>query len=111
MQKRHLDRYQYFKEQAYTTEKYVIPYLSDFGEIDSESRILEIGCGEGGNLKPFVEMGCEVVGVDISERKIDLAESYLGEDGNYTLFRRYLSDNIIRVRSFLCYYVTRYDIL
>src|SRR5690625_4902909 len=86
MQERHLDQYQYFKEQAYTTEKYVIPYLSDFGEIDSESRILEIGCGVGRNLKPFVEMGCEVVSVDISERKIDLAESYLGEDGNYRLF-------------------------
>lgn len=85
MQERHTNRQQYFNEQAYTTEKYVIPYLSSFGRIDQQARILEIGCGEGGNLKPFVEMGCDVTGVDISSGKIDLANSFLEGSGEYTL--------------------------
>jgi SAM-dependent methyltransferase len=42
-----------------------------------QTSILEIGCGEGGNLVPFLELGCKVTGVDISSGRIDKAEEYL----------------------------------
>ena len=32
--------------------------------------ILEIGCGDGGNLLPFAELGCNTTGVDISAGRI-----------------------------------------
>jgi 2-polyprenyl-3-methyl-5-hydroxy-6-metoxy-1,4-benzoquinol methylase len=70
MQERHINRERYFKEQSYTTKKYVIPYISEVKTVTSETSVLEIGCGEGGNLLPFIEMGCNVVGVDILENKI-----------------------------------------
>ena len=38
--------------------------------------ILEIGCGEGGNLLPFAEMGCHVTGVDIAACRIEEAKYY-----------------------------------
>lgn len=71
MQERHTNREQNFKEQAYTTSKYVIPFIEQNKIIKEGLRILEIGCGEGGNLKPFLDKGCVCVGVDLSESKIE----------------------------------------
>ncbi|GAP69663.1 protein containing methyltransferase domain [Bacteroidales bacterium 6E] len=71
MQDRHLDKEKYFREQATTSRKYVIPYVSSHISFGPGIRVLEIGCGEGGNLKPFLEMGCHVTGVDLSEGKIE----------------------------------------
>lgn len=36
---------------------------------------MEVGCGDGGNLLPFAEIGCEVTGIDSSEVKILQAKS------------------------------------
>ena len=79
MQERHKDRKQYFNEQGITTSKYVIPYISEFKSITDKIRILEIGCGEGGNLIPFVEIGCEVVGVDLNSGQIGNAREFISE--------------------------------
>ncbi len=80
MQERHQDRKKYFEEQGLTTEKFVIPNLEEFIDISPNSRILEIGCGEGGNLTPFIERKCEVVGVDINEGQIEKAVAYTKEN-------------------------------
>ncbi len=71
MQKRHTDPKRYFNEQVYTTEKHVIPFIQQSKQVDSALRVFEIGCGEGGNLKPFLDMGCKCVGVDLSASKIE----------------------------------------
>jgi len=68
MQHRHLDRQQYFNEQAESTRKFVLPYIKKgIPLLSASSRVLEIGCGEGGNLVPFLELGCECYGVELSE--------------------------------------------
>jgi cyclopropane fatty-acyl-phospholipid synthase-like methyltransferase len=41
-----------------------MPYIEQFHRIKSGSKILEVGCGEGGNLLPFAQRGCEVVGIE-----------------------------------------------
>jgi SAM-dependent methyltransferase len=43
---------------------------------DRETTVLEIGCGEAGNLKPFVDMGCKATGIDISCARIELAKEF-----------------------------------
>ncbi len=78
MQKRHKDRKKYFNEQVYTSRKYVIPYLNTFLST-KEIRVLEIGCGEGGNLVPFLEADCQVVGVDLAQDKITNGKRYLSD--------------------------------
>ena len=48
--------------------------------------MLEIGCGEGGNLLPFAEKECNVTGIDRSEERISQAISYfklLGFNGRF----------------------------
>ena len=79
MYDRHTDRKKYFKEQSQVTEKHVIPYIEKHISLSSESRILEIGCGEGGNLLPFAQMGCKVVGIDLGEERIQLANEFFNE--------------------------------
>jgi SAM-dependent methyltransferase len=76
MQVRHKDRKIYFKEQIYTTTKYVIPFVEKHMAVDSSKRILEIGCGEGGNLEPFLDLGCEVMGIDLNKGKIEKGRAY-----------------------------------
>lgn len=49
MQERHKNRKFYFDEQSYTTSQYVIPYITKFKAIDSNTKVLEIGCGWSNN--------------------------------------------------------------
>jgi len=79
MQERHHNRRQYFDEQVLTTRAHVLPYIRQTMEVAATTRVLEIGCGEGGNLVPFLELGCQGVGVDLSQTKIDLGKQYLTE--------------------------------
>lgn len=80
MQARHQNRKQYFAEQVKTTKAYVIPFIAATGALDEHTSVLEIGCGEGGNLQPFLELPCsEVVGVDLSEEKIAAAKAFFAE--------------------------------
>ena len=76
MQKRHLDRTLYFKELAETSRKYYIPYIEKFKSLNPHSRILEIGCGDGGNLLPFAKLGCYVRGIDIATCRILDAQKF-----------------------------------
>lgn len=57
MQERHKNRFVYFKELSITSKNYFIPYIQNWFPIESGINVLEIGCGDGGNLLPFSEMG------------------------------------------------------
>ena len=92
MQQRHKDRKQYFDEQVYTTEKYVIPFVNEFMAITKDMAILEIGCGEGGNMKPFLDMGCQVVGIDLNEGQIENAKVYFSTHPNVANLKLILRD-------------------
>lgn len=95
MAQRHRDRKQYFDEQSYTTKKYVLPYIEKYKRITSDHRVLEIGCGEGGNMRPFLELGCEVIGVDINSTQLDRGRAYyesIETDGTLKLIDRNIYD-------------------
>lgn len=76
MQERHKNKERYFTEQERTTQKHVIPYLSGVIKTGTQTRVLEIGCAEAGNLKPFLDLGCKVTGIDISCGRIELAREF-----------------------------------
>ena len=64
MQDRHMDNALYFREQAQGTRECVIPYIESVREIPGDAVVLEVGCGQGGNLYPFLERGLRAVGID-----------------------------------------------
>lgn len=79
MQKRHTDRKMYFHDLEITSKEFYVSYLSNFKKLTSKSRVLEVGCGEGGNLVPFAQLGCRVTGIDIAECRIIDAKAYFSE--------------------------------
>ena len=93
MHQRHRDKWQYFNEQAYTTKKYVIPYIEKHCNLTRETTILEIGCGEGGNLVPFMELGCKITGIDLSKGKIDKGIEFFADHPNRDNLT-FIADNI-----------------
>lgn len=102
MQERHTNLSRYFEEQAVTTRKFVLPYIASVIHIGKGTRVLEIGCGTGGNILPFLEAGCIVTGVDISATSIDRAKGLLGEHDSLTLiaddvYNRTTSDGVFDV--------------
>lgn len=80
MQARQRDRHQYFDELAATSRKYYVPYLSEYLRVGKGVNVLEIGCGEGGNLLPFAQAGCTVMGVDMAAGKIADARRFFAEN-------------------------------
>lgn len=104
MQQRHFDRHQYFKELAKTSEKYFIPYIMQYHDICKDTAILEIGCGEGGNLLPFAKIGCNVLGIDISKNRINEAKQLFAKENMYGTF---ICDNIFSITG----YDNKFDII
>ncbi|VBB45132.1 conserved hypothetical protein [uncultured Paludibacter sp.] len=82
MQERHSDRELYFQEQTFVTEKYTLPYINKVLKTTGGMIVAEIGCGEGGNLKPFLDRGCEIIGIDIAANKIENAEKFYNSHPN-----------------------------
>ncbi len=94
MQERHVNRKRYFEEQGVTTTKYVIPFIQKVKNINKQISILEIGCGEGGNLAPFLAIGCKkIVGVDMSQRKIENAKDFF-KNKDHSNNIRFICDDI-----------------
>lgn len=76
----HADRKRYFDIQVMNAEKYVIPFIEEKFPVKPGMRVLEIGCGEGGVLKAFINKGCVGVGVELDISRIAMANEYLPED-------------------------------
>lgn len=81
MQQRHHDRLTYFKEQVNTSREFYLNYLESFSPIREGYRVLEVGCGEAGNLLPFAQKGCLVMGIDLCETRIRQAKDFFRLEG------------------------------
>lgn len=86
MQERHKDRHRYFNELAATSHDFYIGYLRRHIALDCHTRVLEVGCGDGGNLLPFARLGCYTLGIDQANGRIEDARRFFEEakaDGNF----------------------------
>ena len=88
MLKVHSDRLLYFEQQYTNTKKYIVTFIDEMFKLKPGMEVLEIGCGEGGVLKAFIDLGMNGVGVDLHTYKFDLAMQFLDgyiKDGRTTL--------------------------
>ena len=76
----HADRRRYFDIQVDNATKYVLPFIEEKFSIKAGMRVLEIGCGEAGVLKPFIDKGCTAIGVEFDLIRIELANEYLKDE-------------------------------
>lgn len=83
MQARHSNYEDYFKESEKSCEKHYYRYLQQFVSFGGKRplKVLEVGCGVGGNLAFFARIGCAVKGVDIDAHSIDQAVKLFGKEG------------------------------
>lgn len=76
----HGDRKRYFDIQSLNSKKYILPFIESNFTLHSRMRVLEIGCGEGGVLKPFLDKGAICVGVEFDKTRIENGEKWLSDD-------------------------------
>jgi 2-polyprenyl-3-methyl-5-hydroxy-6-metoxy-1,4-benzoquinol methylase len=76
----HSDRKRYFDIQQMNAEKYVLPFIEQNFSVKNDMRVLEIGCGEGGVLKAFINKGCVGVGVEFDETRIKNGAAWMADD-------------------------------
>jgi SAM-dependent methyltransferase len=76
----HADKKHYFDIQEENARKYVIPFIEKKFPVQSGMRVMEIGCGEGGVLKAFINRGCTGVGIELDIPRIDNAAIWMKDD-------------------------------
>jgi 2-polyprenyl-3-methyl-5-hydroxy-6-metoxy-1,4-benzoquinol methylase len=64
-----------FEQQVAVTTHYILPFCKSVGDIE-HTKVLEVACGEGGVLLPFLQHGSHVTGVDLSAPRIESAKAF-----------------------------------
>ena len=77
----HSDSEHYLEFLSQNARKSIMPFIADSAGLSSYQglRILELGCGEGGNLRPFLEDGAHCVGIDLNKTKIEKGKEIMSE--------------------------------
>ena len=66
--------YEYRNSEAGHMHVRFMPQLMRFAEpLCPDTRILDVGCGNGFTCGEFLRRGCKVVGIDLSRSGIDIA--------------------------------------
>jgi len=73
----HSDHDRYFLMQKMVCEESIIPFIEKVYPLNSDAKILEIGCGTAGVLSAFLERGCKGFGVDLDAGSLDYARKKL----------------------------------
>lgn len=76
----HKDRDKYFNLQKANTTKYIIPFIEKVQPVTPELKVLEVGCRDGGVLRPFLELGCHITGVELAEEMLNQAKERYKEE-------------------------------
>jgi SAM-dependent methyltransferase len=69
----HKDKATYFEYQYLTARDHILPFIAQVKPANEIGTVLEIGCGEAGVLKAFLELGCRCVGIELSQHRTMLA--------------------------------------
>jgi SAM-dependent methyltransferase len=76
----HGDKRRYFEMTYKVTRDHIIPFIESEMPIREGMRVLEIGCGEAGALKAFLERGCRCTGIELEADRMALAETFLQDE-------------------------------
>lgn len=101
---------QKFDQQYINSQTFVIPFIQSQGlQLHTKTQILEIGCGEGGVLKAFTDLGCKCLGVDLSESRIANAKQLMADETAQNLVH-FLAKNVYD-NDFLSTYKNSFDLI
>ena len=66
-------------------QHFMPPLLALSGQVGPGTRVLDVGCGNGFTAGKFLERGCEVTGIDLSEQGIALVHATYSK-GRFEVF-------------------------
>lgn len=66
-----------FQQQLDNAKAYVIPFIEEVFTLKTDMLVLDIGCGDGGVMLPFLEMGIKTTGIELNQQKADFAKQFL----------------------------------
>ncbi len=93
----HRDEKIRFQQQADNARAYVLPFIEESFKIDDSCAIMDIGCGDGGVLLPFLEKGCKATGVELDLQKSDFAKEFLHDyidDGKVEIINQNIYEEV-----------------
>jgi cyclopropane fatty-acyl-phospholipid synthase-like methyltransferase len=73
----HADRNRYFLMQYHVAQDALIPFIEQHKKITPNLQVLDIGCGECGVLKAFLERGCTATGIELDTARLKDARLHL----------------------------------
>jgi SAM-dependent methyltransferase len=76
----HKDKQIYFKQQTENAEDYVLPFIDSVLPLNTDMKVLEVGCAEAGVLKAFLDRGLTGVGVELVDYRASLAQEFLSKE-------------------------------
>ena len=88
----HLDPEKKWRQQYLTSKNHILPFILEKVNLPPNAQILEIGCGEGGVLKAFIESGFTCYGIDLSPSRIENAQKIFKEEVQKKLVTFYAFD-------------------
>lgn len=68
-----------YQQQVDNAKQYVLPFIAQTVPVSAALNVMDIGCGEGGVLIPFLELGCNTVGIELDELKSGYAKKLLAD--------------------------------
>lgn len=75
----HSDTTRYFNIQYEVTKAYILPFVLPHLDQNKPLKVLEIGCGEAGVLKAFLERGDRCTGIELGQNRIDVGKERLSD--------------------------------
>lgn len=69
MLEQHTNKEVMLDQQEQNSANFVLPFIEKSLTITADTRVLDIGCGEGGVLSPFLKRGCKCLGVDLNTQR------------------------------------------
>lgn len=76
----HKDLERYFAMNTACTAQYIIPFIEARFRLQPGMRVLEIGCGEGGVLKAFIDKGLTGVGIELIDERLQNARQWMQQE-------------------------------
>lgn len=76
----HHDKKKYFEINIANVNQYILPFIEEKFPLQPGMRVLEIGCGEGGVIKAFLDRGLTGVGVELDGVRLVDARQWLAAE-------------------------------
>lgn len=78
--KHHIDDKVRFDQQVDNSRAYVLPFIEKTKPLGPGINVLEVGTAEGGVLRPFTDRGCQCVGVDLADARVENAKVLMADE-------------------------------